>query len=266
MNTTFKIFKYEFKNIARSKWTVAFIILYFIMTQSLFMFESEGSKVLLSLFNFILLIVPIISLFYGITFLNNEKAFIELLLSQPIERKSIFNGLFGGLAGTLSLSLLIGVGVPIIFNSQSSNISYDLFIIFLLVSLLMTIVFTAISAFAAFRFADRAKGLIFVITFWLCTFIIYDALFLLISYLLQDYPTDKIMIGLVMLNPVDVARIIIVLQFDIAALLGYSAAIYQQAFGSFAAIFILFGLLCVWCAAPFYIARRRFCKHDFIIS
>lgn len=236
------------------------------MAQSLFMFESEGDKVLLSLFNFILLVVPIISLFYGITFLNNEKAFIELLLSQPIKRKSIFNGIFNGLAGTLILSLIVGVGLPLILNSRSSNISYGLLTIFIFVSILLTVVFTAIASFGAFRFADRAKGLIFVITFWLATFIIYDALFLLVSYLLQDYPAEKIMIGLVMLNPVDVARIIIVLQFDIAALLGYSAAIYQQTFGSIWALLILFALLISWCAVPFYIARRRFCKSDFILS
>lgn len=266
MQTTTKIFSYELKNIARSKWTAAFTLLYFIMTQSLFMFESEGSKVLLSLFNFILLIVPIISLFYGITFLNNEKQFIELLLSQPIERKSIFNGIFFGLAGTLAISLLLGVGVPMLMNARTSNISTELFLVFIFVSILLTIIFTAIASYAAFRFTDKAKGLIFVIVFWLGTFIVYDALFLMASYLLQDYPAEKIMIALVMLNPVDIARLVVILQFDIAALLGYSAAIYQMTFGNAAAIFILVALLLIWCAAPFYIARRRFIKNDFIVS
>jgi Cu-processing system permease protein len=238
--------------------------LYFLITENLFLLEDRGGKVILSLFDFTLLIIPIISLFFGVTFINNEKPFIELMLSQPIERGTIFNGLYFGLSLSLSAGMIAGTGLPVLLHLYSVNIPYGILFLFLASSVLLNFIFTGIACIGAFYFSDRAKGLIFVIGFWLFTFIIYDVTVLIISYVLNDYPVEKLMLGLVMLNPVDISRILILLQFDIAALLGYSAAVYHSVFGNTFSTVILLVLLLLWSILPYYIAKRLFKNRDFL--
>lgn len=261
-----KIFLYEVKNISRSRWTLAFTALFFLISENLFLLEGQGAKVILSLFNFTILFIPVISLFYGVTFLYNEKPFIEMLLSQPLERSAIFNGMYFGLATTLSGGMLVGIGLPVILHAHSTHVPLDVLGIFLVSSVLLNFIFTGIAAVGAFTFIDRAKGLLFVIGFWLFTFILYDVTILILSYILRDYPVERVMLGLTLLNPVDIARIVILLQFDIAALLGYSAAIYHNVFGNaFASIFLLLFLL-LWALGVYVLARRLFTRRDFINS
>ncbi len=265
MNTLYKITGYELRNLTRSKWTVLFTAIYFIICESLFLLEDQGAKVVLSLFNFILLFIPVISLFFGITFINNEKPFIELLLSQPVRRRDIFNGLYISLSLALTATMLIGVGLPLAFHFHSSKIPSDLLLIFLGSSILMNQVFIGIAFFGAFFFSDKSKGLIFVIGFWLFTFILYDMGILVLSYILKDYPIEKLMMILTVTNPVDVGRILILLQFDVAALMGYSAAIYQMTFGNIFSSAILLAILFVWSFIPYYISKTLFRNSDFII-
>ena len=54
----------------------------------------------------------------------------------------------------------------------------------------------------------------------------------------------------------------LLLQFDTAALMGYTGAVYQQFFGSGLGIFIAAGVLLLWAAVPLWIAVRRFERLD----
>ncbi len=265
MNRFSKITFYELRNLTRSKWTILFSIFYFVICESLFLLENKGEKVILSLFNFILLIIPVISLFFGLTFLNNEKPFIELLLSQPVRRRDIFNGLYLSLSITLTATMLIGVGLPVALNYHSYRIALDLLIVFFVSSILLNQIFIGIAFLAAFIFSDRAKGLLLVIGFWLFSFIFYDIGILIVSYILKDYPVDSLILFVTLLNPVDVGRIILLLQFDIAALMGYTAAVYHLHLGSFFTTVILFCSLCIWAYLPYQISKSLFRKRDFIL-
>ena len=58
------------------------------------------------------------------------------------------------------------------------------------------------------------------------------------------------------------AHIVVLLQFDTAALMGYMGAVYQQFFGSGLGIFTAARLLLLWAATPLWIAVRRFERLD----
>ncbi|NUN07905.1 MAG: ABC transporter permease subunit [Ignavibacteriaceae bacterium] len=265
MSKLLKITGYELKNLTRSKWTILFTVFYFVICESLFLLEDKGEKVILSLFNFILLFIPVISLFFGITFINNEKPFIELLLSQPVRRRDIFNGLYFSLSLSLTATMLIGVGLPVVLHYHSYKVAIELLLIFFGTSVLLNQVFIGVAFLAAFVFSDRSKGLLFVIGFWLFTFIIYDIAILIISYVLKDYPVDNLILFITIINPVDVGRILLLLQFDIAALMGYTAAIYQMSLGSFLSSLVLKFILLLWAYLPYFISKLIFRKRDFIL-
>lgn len=77
-----------------------------------------------------------------------------------------------------------------------------------------------------------------------------------------DYPIEGIMASLAGLNPVGLARIFVLLQLNIAAMLGYSGAIFQQVFGSGGGMGISILILLVWAIVPFVLSLIQFNKKD----
>ena len=64
-------------------------------------------------------------------------------------------------------------------------------------------------------------------------------------------------------NPVDLARGLVLTQLDVSALMGYTGALFERTFGSLAGTIVAVTALAVWTATPFTIAARRFRRRDF---
>jgi Cu-processing system permease protein len=63
---------------------------------------------------------------------------------------------------------------------------------------------------------------------WFYFSLIYDGLLLFFLFQFSDYPLEKAMIVLSSLNPIDLGRILILLKLDIAALMGYTGAVFDE--------------------------------------
>jgi Cu-processing system permease protein len=132
-----------------------------------------------------------------------------------------------------------------------------------LIGAALTFVFTAIAFLVTIRQDDKAKGLGYLIMIWLLLAVIYDGIILLIVYYFQDYPLEKVMIGLSIANPIDLARIIFLIKFNISALMGYTGAVFQNFFGSVLGIFISIFFLLVWIIVPIILGTKSFRNKDF---
>jgi len=97
---------------------------------------------------------------------------------------------------------------------------------------LLTLSFISLAFLTSTITRDKAKGIGLALMLWFYFSIIFDGLVLLFLTLFADYPLEKAMIVLTALNPIDLARILILLQLDISALMGYTGALYQQFFES----------------------------------
>jgi Cu-processing system permease protein len=73
---------------------------------------------------------------------------------------------------------------------------------------------------------------------------------------------EKVTLTLISFNPVDLARIIMLLQLDIAALMGYTGAFYKEFFGSSVGTVFSISILLLWVVLPLWIALRIFSKKD----
>ena len=133
----------------------------------------------------------------------------------------------------------------------------------LLSGVLLTFTFGALAFWIALRFDDRAKGLAAAIFVWLVATALYDAFLILVVTAFADYPLEKPLLGLVLLNPVDLGRILVLLQTDAAALMGYTGAVFEQFFGSAAGLVIAGGALVLWTLVPFGLGLSRFQTKDF---
>jgi Cu-processing system permease protein len=109
---------------------------------------------------------------------------------------------------------------------------------------------------------DKAKGIGFAILLWLYFSLIFDAIVLFILFQFQDYPLEKPMIAFTFLNPIDLSRIQILLKMDIAALMGYTGAVFKDFFGTTSGIIITTLVLLVWVFLPVWGSMIKFKKKD----
>ena len=103
----------------------------------------------------------------------------------------------------------------------------------------------------------------FVILIWLILAVVYDGLVLFIVYYFDEYPLEKVMIALSIINPIDLGRLLFLIKFNISALMGYTGAVFQQFFGSILGIIISLFFLIVWIIVPFFLGSFYFKKRDF---
>jgi Cu-processing system permease protein len=224
---------------------------------SLFSLEDNANKGLLSLLNIVLIIVPLFSLLFSTIYIYNSAEFIELLVSQPLQRKNIWLSFSIGLALSLSLAFIIGIGLPVLIF-QFNAIGFLLFI----VGILLSIIFVAIALWAAVQIRDKAKGIGMAILLWIYFSLLFDGFVLFLLFQFSDYPLEKPMILVSALNPIDLGRILILLKLDISAMMGYTGAIFKDFFGTIAGVAIAFMTLALWIAIPLYYSTRKFNRKD----
>ena len=85
---------------------------------------------------------------------------------------------------------------------------------------------------------------------------------LFMMFALADYPLEKVMLLFVSINPIDLARVAVLLQLDISALMGYTGAIFREFLGTWWGIAYAFSILFAWATIPMLIAIRVFRKKD----
>lgn len=252
-----RIITYIVLNIVRSNIVVVYTLLLAALSWGIFSVEDNTSKGILTLLNVILLTVPLVSLIFSTIYLYNSSEFIELLLSQPIRRSTIWWSLFWGLTLSMQLAFLLGAGIPIYVYAPT-----DVGLIMIAMGLCITAVFVSIAFLSAILTRDKAKGIGIAIMAWLFFALMFDGLVLFLLFQFADYPIEKIMVGITALNPIDLARVLILLHIDVSAMMGYTGAIFKDFFGTTLGMIIALGILLLWVAVPFGISLIKFNKKD----
>jgi Cu-processing system permease protein len=252
-----RIIKYVFYDLLRTRFILLYTAFLLVSTFALFQIDSDPGKVVLSLLNIVLMVVPLISIVFTTIHFFNSYEFIELMLAQPVNRRSVFLAEYVSVAASLCSAYAIGIGVPSLIFQVDSSIMTLVF-----TGLILTLVFVSLAFLSSVLTRDKAKAIGVALLFWFYFSLLYDGLLLWIVYAFSDYPLEKITLSLIALNPVDLARIIMLLQLDISALMGYTGAFYKDFFGSsFGSIFSI-TILLVWIALPLWIALKTFSKKD----
>jgi Cu-processing system permease protein len=258
-----RILRTHATNVARSRWLLTYTGLLALVTVLLVWFGGGGGRALLSLVNVVLLLVPLMAVVFGTLYVYNAREFTELLLTQPVSRGAAYLGLVGGLAVPLVVAYLVGVGVPLGITAFTEPSILPSLIMVLAVGALLVLVFTCFAVAVAVRVDDRAWGLGAGLLVWLVCTVVYDGLILLVLATFRDRPLELPVLVLAMLNPIDVARIELLLTFDIAVLLGYTGTVYERVFGGNLGRALALVILLICAAVPMAVGLRWFQRRDF---
>lgn len=247
----------------RSRWSYVYFAFYLLLGIVLLFLNNDLSKAVITLMNVIIVLVPLIGTIFGVMYYYNSKEFTELLLAQPLKRSSIFLGQYLGVAISLSMSLILGLGIPFIFYGLFKSTAIWDFSLLLITGTFLTFIFSALAFNIALSNENKIKGFGYAILLWLFLAIIYDGIFLMSLILFEDYPLDKLSLIGTMLNPIDLSRTLILLKLDISALLGYTGAIFKQFFGTNFGLIVSIAMLAVWVIMPVFRIIFKSKKKDF---
>jgi len=215
-----------------------------------------------SLTSLVTYFIPILALTLGggIVAEEQERGTLEIFLASPISVGEFIIGKFAGLVMALALSTVIGLGIAgglLFFRSGTEALGT--FLIFILHSVLLGVIFLSVSFLISILLYERSRVIAFTIFLWLVFTILYDlGLVGLLIATKGEIGTDVFSI-LLMLNPVDLYRIMNFLTIgEFKVFIGLASV----EFPTYMNPPLLWGLCLVWIAAPlagsYYFFKRRY--------
>ena len=258
----FKVLKYSFLDLIRSYWLLIYFSFFFVSSFVLLWAHGNAAAAIIGLLHLSIVLVPLVSVIFGCFYYYNSRDFLDLLLAQPLRRRTIFIGHLLGLSGSLACSFLLGIGLPFLFL----GISFTDFIhlaSLLVAGTFLTFIFSSLAYTIALSVENKLKGFGLVILVWLFLAFVYDGLFLILFVLLESYPLEAFSLFVIFLNPIDLSRVFILLRLDIATLMGYTGAVFKDFFGTYMGISFTLLALVGWVLAPLFLIVRVSSRKDF---
>jgi Cu-processing system permease protein len=219
-----------------------------------------------SLVQLVLLLVPLTSLLIGVQALASDRGAAEVLLSQPVSRPTILLGKLLGLLQGLTAAQALGFGAAgLVIFSRSGEEGLGAFALLFAASVALTAVFLAVAAaLASASFGrGRARALALALVVWFVTVVLFDVAALALASLLPSGPASRVLIGAVLVNPVDAVRTAALLGIEGAAAFGAASLAFLRFTGGTLGAGLLLGLsLVIWILAPTAIAIHRLRRAD----
>lgn len=262
MTSTAKVLRYQLRDLSRSRAIAGYAVFVLLATGGLLHFAGGAGRALPSLATLIVLVVPLVCLLVTTSFVYHGNDFIELLLAHPVGRRPLFTGMYLGLALPLAAAFALGIGIPLALSGALASHGRAVLLL-TLAGILLTTAFTSLGFLIALRVREAAPGMGLALVVWLGLAVLYDGFVLLAAYRWASYPLEVPMLVAMALNPVDVARVVIVLALDASAMMGYTGAVFQDFFGGPLGIGLALVCLAAWTVLPGLSAAYTFVRKDF---
>ena len=259
MKNSKTVLLYEFKNAIHSRWLYAYVILLAVLTFGITYLADNVRRIELSLINVLILIVPLVSIMFTVSYWYNSEKFTELLLSQPVSRFRLFHSRLTALLVSLAACLVLGL----LISGLSAGIRGEGLLWLFAVSVVCGSVFCLIGACIATVIQDRMWGTGLALLIWIYFSALHDGIILILLYWFRDYPLELFSTLVCSVNPLGLARVTLLMHFDAPLLLGHSGAMVRKLVetgqGYWYAVLIAF----LWLALPAFLSRKFFLNKDF---
>jgi Cu-processing system permease protein len=258
-----KVVRSQLRDAMRSRWLAVYALFFVLLSDGLLRFSGSDAKAILSLTTVVLIVIPLVTLVLSTIYVYNAREFTEILLAQPIRRSSLFAGLYLGLTLPLAGGFVAGVALPFILRGGGDPAQRVALLTLLVLGVVLTSVFTAIAFWIAIRAEDRLRGLGMALGVWLLLGLLYDGVVLFVVAMFGDYPIERPLLAITFANPIDLGRMLMLLQLDVAALMGYTGAVFQRFFAGTSGIALASAALAGWVLIPLALGARLFRRKDF---
>jgi len=264
----------ELKIQLRSRWMTGFGILFAALVVGVSYYgltflgyEAEFQdfyRTTVTMLNLVLIIIPVVALVAGGQSLCGDPGYFEFLASQPVGRSEILLGKVAGLFAALTLMTLLGFGLGgaiIALKTQSQGIWK--YLIFVAMSVTLGLVFVSLSAMLSILANRKAMAIVSALILWFFFLFIYDFIILSASYYVDEAYLRKMLYFSLLGNPIDMARVVVLMAVGGEAALGAAGAGLLRMFGGpVTSAFLAAALLVVWIVIPLGSAALVFRRQD----
>jgi Cu-processing system permease protein len=262
VNTVLRLAEYQLRDLVRSRWILIYVGFLFVSTDLLLRFSVSQTSALLSMGSAVILLVPLATLLFGALYMYAARSFHELLLAQPVSRHQLFAGTYIGIALPLTAAFGIGVALPLVYHVPHDPGALRAAVVVIGSGGALTLVCTGIALLVAAAVEDRMKGVAAAMGIWLLLAVLYDSGVLLLVALLADYPLERPLAVLMLINPIDLARVLLLVEMDAAALMNYTGAVLTRLLGEATGRGVGVAALAAWITIPPVLAWRVFARRD----
>jgi len=262
----------EYRRALETRWLFGFTLLFAALVLGLSYFGlAQGREVgfqgfartTLSLMNLVLLIVPLCALLLGVTSIAGGGDTLPLLLAQPVARTEVLTGKYLGLCGALTVAQALGFGAGgVVVSLNAGPDQLPGFIALAALSAALGWLHLAAAVCIGALWPERLRAVSIALLLWLVLVVAYDLLVLGATTLLSGLPLQTVLFPALLLNPVDLARVLITIAVGSGALFGPTSAVLVKMFGPGGGVLLGVAVLTVETAIPLFVALRVFRRRD----
>jgi len=262
----------EFCRALESRWLFLFAALFAAIVLGLSFFGIAQSReigfqgfarVTMSLLNLALFIVPLTGLVLGVTSITGSGESLALLLAQPVTRGEVVIGKYLGLAAALGVAQAFGFGgggLVVALNAGSEQVLG--YVALTALSLGLGWLTLAAAMLLAALWPDRLKAMTAALLLWLLMVVAYDLVVLGATAVLRGVPLQAVLFPALLLNPVDLVRVLTTLSVGSGALFGPTSAVLVKLFGGGMGVTLGILTLALETTMPLVVAIRIFQRRD----
>jgi Cu-processing system permease protein len=215
-----------------------------------------------SLTSLVTYFIPILALTLGNGIIADEqdKGTLELYLASPMSPVEFLLGKYLGLAIALSASMIAGLGlsggVLLAGNGMKALPSY---LAFILNSAVLGFVFLSVSFLVSVLFRERAKVIAFTVFLWLFFSVLFDLGLIGLLILTKGAVGTDVFSAALVLNPVDVYRVINFLSIgELKVFLGLVAVELPASMNAPALVAVSLAWMALPLAMSYYFFKKRY--------
>ena len=263
MTITLRLLRLAAREAVRGRWLVGLAVGLAVVGELLLRFAGGGVTTVLSLLDIALIVTPLAGLVVGTIQVHHAREVTELLLAQPVPRSRLFTGLWLGSTLPLAAALAVGLVAPFAWHGMLLTAGGLRLLALVAMVVVLTLVSGALAFVIAMRIDDRVRALGVALAAWFVAAIAWDGIVLVVAMLFAERAVEVPVLLLLALNPLDVARVLLIVGSDAAAMLGYTGAVLARTLGADAGRGVLLLTLLGWMVVPLWWARRSFERKDF---
>jgi Cu-processing system permease protein len=252
-----RIVRYALADILRSRMVIAYALLLSAASFGVFALAGDVPRGLAGMLSLTLLVVPLVGIVFSAIHWYQSLEFTELLAAQPVGRAAILLGQQAAVCSSLCVAFLAGAGLPVLLYAATPA-----GLTLLAAGIALTFIFSGLGLLAAVATRDKSRGAGLAILLWFYFALLHGGVMLFVLFSFRDYPLELPVLGLIALNPIDVARLAVLLQMDVSALMGQTGAMVRAMLGGATGIACSAATLCLWIAAPLAASLWTFQRKD----
>lgn len=238
----------------RNPWAYSFIALFSLFSLSLLLINAQNfvqgySSVTSTMLNFILYLLPLMTLLLGSFSLTAEKeeGSWQLLSTYPIGTLSFILGKYLGLTIVLLTIVAFGYGITGVVGAISGKgLEYKAFGLFFAFSAGLVLLFLAIALGIGTLSRDRWQALTLGVSIWFFAIIGWPTLLVAVLGLMPYLWIKSVLVGLTFFNPAELVRLFVVVKLGGGSALGPEYYEWVQWISRPAGTWIFLGICLIW--------------------